>query len=917
MCYPYLLILHIFWKRPESHDKKMPIYSLLPLLRRSILRFSTWQRREERRRAAAHAAEPIKARILTAPQMAAHGRKLASQHRLARLQRPDTLLARLDDNERALQEINAILVATVAATKPVTPAGEWLLDNFHLIEEEIRLARRLMPLGYSRALPQLEGPPHGGLPRVYELALHVISHGDSCIAPSTLSGFIDAYQQGAPLRIGELWAIPIMLRLALIENLRRIGANIAEANADRRLANRWADAMLEAVRTERADLILLVADMARSDPPMSSAFVAEFVRRLQANPALGLPLTWLEQHLTSTSQTIDELVQTEIANQAAAQLTVSNSVASLRLLDTLDWREFVETLSVVERELCLDPSGIYPRMDFATRDACRHVVERLARFAPHPTEQEVAHAAVMLAKNRHETSPHVDDERHSHVGYYLLDAGLHQLERVLGLRKSWWLRLRSALSTSAPLSVYLGCIALLSIVAALVLFKLGGFSELPLPLQLIVGALCVISASHPGVGLVNWVATVLASPQLLPRLDFKPGIPHSKRTLVVIPSLIDSAAGLESLIDSLEVRFLGNRDPALHFALATDFRDAASETLPEDSALLALARERIEGLNRKHARDAGGIEQSVFFLLHRPRTFNSQEGVWMGHERKRGKLADLTALLRGAPDAALRFSLIVGNTDLLRQVRYVITLDTDTQLPPGTARQMVAAMAHPLNLPRFSARHAGASPIVAEGYGILQPRVEATLSGASVSRYAALLGGSTGVDPYSHAVSDVYQDLFGEGSFIGKGIYDANALERVLGERLPENRILSHDLLEGCFVRSGLLSDVTLYEDHPATYAADVGRRHRWTRGDWQLLAWTLPWLFKHGDAARAGRWRPNPLSALSRWKLLDNLRRSLVPVAVLGLLSALWWWSPQPVAATLALSSLLLAPASPCGCAR
>ncbi|NLG76969.1 MAG: cyclic beta 1-2 glucan synthetase, partial [Xanthomonadaceae bacterium] len=421
----------------------MPVTFSRQLLRRSILRVQTWLRREQGRLTRVAAAEPYKAHVLTAPQMAALGASLARQHRLAKHQRPDALLARLSANARVLQEVHAALAATVVAGKTVTPAGEWLLDNYYLIEEEIRLARRLMPLGYSRALPQLEGGPSAGLPRVYDLALQVIAHSDSAIDLLSLSGFIAAYQRTAPLKLGELWAIPIMLRLALIENLRRIGARIAEANADRRLANRWADAMQEAAKNEPADLILLVADMARSGVPMTSAFVAEFARRLQANPAvLGLPLTWVEQHLSSSNQSIDELVQMEIANQAAAQLTVSNSITSLRLLDKHDLTEFVEALSLVEQELYEDPAEIYASMDFATRDAYRHVVERLARMGTH-SEQEVARAAVELAREAAASDTQDADPRHKHVGYYLLDRrGLARLERVLEVRRPWLQRLR-------------------------------------------------------------------------------------------------------------------------------------------------------------------------------------------------------------------------------------------------------------------------------------------------------------------------------------------------------------------------------------------------------------------------------------------------------------------------------------------
>jgi cyclic beta-1,2-glucan synthetase len=314
---------------------------------------------------------------------------------------------------------------------------------------------------------------------------------------------------------------------------------------------------------------------------------------------------------------------------------------------------------------------------------------------------------------------------------------------------------------------------------------------------------------------------------------------------VVVPTMLTSASNVEHLIEALEVRFLGNRDAHLHFGLLTDFRDAPLESLPEDEPLLQLARTRIDELNEKYGSGAGG-SSGIFFLFHRPRQWNEHDRMWMGYERKRGKLAALNALLRGGAEAVAgdRFALVVGDTAVLSGVRYVITLDTDTQLPRDAARQFVGAMAHPLNRPCYDQDKGR----VSEGYGILQPRVAISVPGTNRSRYARLYGGEPGIDPYTRVSSDVYQDVFGEGSFVGKGIYDVEAFEQALGGRFPENRILSHDLLEGCYARAGLLSDVPLYEDYPARYSADVSRRYRWIRGDWQLAGWLR-------RRVPAGRW--------------------------------------------------------------
>ena len=391
------------------------------------------------------------------------------------------------------------------------------------------------------------------------------------------------------------------------------------------------------------------------------------------------------------------------------------------------------------------------------------------------------------------------------------------------------------------------------------------------------------------------MATLLATPHPLPKMDFSKGIPPESRALVVVPTMLISTQNIEDLIEALEVRFLANQDENLHFGLLTDFRDAVEETIPEDEPLLRLARQKIEELNEKYRRGKG----DAFFLFHRSRRWNPQERVWMGYERKERKACGIEfASARRLRRNASRLSLVTPR--FYRTVKYVITLDTDTQLPRDSAWQFVGAMAHPLNRARYDED----KQRVCEGYGILQPRVAVSLPGTNRSRYARMCGSDPGIDPYTRAVSDVYQDLFGEGSFIGKGIYDVDAFDLALSGRFPDNRILSHDLLEGCYARAGLLSDVQLYEEYPSRYSTDVSRRHRWIRGDWQLVRWLLPCVPGLG-----GHCLKNPLSILSRWKLLDNLRRSLVPAALTLLLLLGWTVLSSPWFWTLSVIGIILIP--------
>ncbi|MEO6823887.1 MAG: glucoamylase family protein [Nitrosospira sp.] len=855
---------------------------------------------------------PLRSELFSADQMELYGGILAASHELSAARGTDQLLARLDENEHTLFSVCNVLTEAVSADRPLTPAGEWLFDNFYLIEEQIRTARRHLPKGYSRELPLLERGPSANLPRVYDIALQAISHGDGRVDTESLRRFVAAYQAVSNLQLGELWAIPIMLRLALLENLRRVGVHVAAGRTDRNLAAAWADEITKIAEKDPKSLVLVIADMARSNPPMTTPFISELARRLQGQgPALALPLNWIEQRLAESNQTIDQMVQLGNQQQAADQVSVSNSINSLRMLGAIDWRDFVETTSLVEQALREDPGGTYGRMDFATRDHYRHAVERLAKASP-ISEVDVARKALRLARDGAAVE---SGAARAHVGFYLIDKGLPDLEQAAQVHLSLLEKIWRA-GRSHPLFYYLGAITLItgSLFGGL-LFKAyadgaGGW------LLGAVGILSLFAASQLAMAIVNWLAQMLVTPHSLPRMDFSVEIPLAFRTLVVVPTMLTSHSDVPNLVEALEVRFLANRDDNLYFGLLTDYRDADKETLPDDAALLELVRSSIEELNKRYSsvEENGKIEgegpavpgeEGPFFLFHRPRRWNPQDRLWMGHERKRGKLADLNALLRGAGSDA--FSLIVGNTAVLPEVKYVITLDTDTQLPRESAHQFVGAMAHPLNRPRLDTSTGNESgAIVTEGYGILQPRVAVSLSSTNRSRYAWLFGGEAGIDPYTRIVSDVYQDLFYEGSFVGKGIYDVDAFEHALCRRLPENRILSHDLLEGCYARAGLLSDVQLYEGFPARYSADVSRRHRWIRGDWQLASWLL-WQVPALDT----RYNPNPLSLLSRWKLMDNLRRSLVPTALTLLLLLGWLALPDAWFWTLGVIGILAIPAA------
>lgn len=844
---------------------------------------------------------PLRSELFSLPQLEVHAETLAAWHEIDPRRGPDRLLSRLTDNETVLRQVYKLMLDAVEHDRHIVPAGEWLLDNYYLIEEQIRTSRKHLPMQYSRGLPRLLNGPSAGYPCIYDLALELISHVDGRIDAQVLRSFIAAYQKGRPLKLGELWAVPIMMRQALIENLRRVAARIATGRLDRNSASEWSDRFIECAETSPKDLVLRLADMARPNPALSSAFVAELARRLQGqSAALAFPLTWVEQCLAEDGHTIEQLVQIEGQQQAIDQVSIGNSINSLRELEAVDWREFVEGLSVVEQTLCSDPAGVYRQMEFQTRDEYRHVVEEIAKQSD-LSEHEVSLLAIQLAERNKKSDG--ASERQSHIGFFLIDKGLAELQQAAGMRFSIATRFKQ-MAARAPLTLYLASICLLTTGVTYGIlewsYTSGQLSLWHIVSRWILSALLLVGATHFGVGLVNWLVTLFVKPHRLPRMDFSTGIPAEFSTLVAIPSMLLSQRGVRQLLEGLEVRYLANRDANLRFCLLTDVRDANQQVIPEDDALLAQAGAGIEALNDKYRGlvitpdsnddDSESLTTDIFFLLHRPRRWNHQEQIWMGYERKRGKLADLNSLLlRGSSDC---FSVVVGDTSVLKGVKFVITLDTDTLLPRNVAHQLAGALAHVLNRPQIDPRR----NIVTEGYGILQPGVAIRSEKSRPSLFVQLFGGMPGIDPYTRSVSDVYQDVFHEGSFIGKGIYDVESFSASTDSRFSENQILSHDLIEGCYARSGLVTDICLYESFPSDYQADVSRRHRWIRGDWQIAGWALPFS-------------GTQLSLLSQWKIFDNLRRSIVPLILILLL--IWGWLGQssPLFWTAAILGIVVIP--------
>ncbi len=829
---------------------------------------------------------PLLSDLFSSDQLDMQGEAMARMHELDRRPARERLLPRLTQNEKILTDTHALLVAGESARLTLLPAEIWLLDNFFLIKEQIQLARKHLPRRYSRELPRLRAGHSAGLPRVYEIVRDLISHVDGRVDEVNLRTIVTSYQRVTALKLGELWAIPIMLRLALIENLGRIAGRITAGRSDRNIADFWAARMLKTAENDPKNLVIDIADMARANLGMSCAFIAELVRKLQShNPALALTLTWIEQRLTEQGLTIERQVHLDSQQQATNHLAIGNSITSIRALSSINWKNFVEAMSRVEDILRNDPAGVYSRMDFTTRDTYRHMIEKIARQA-RATEESVATQSVALARTAEPWS------RSAHIGAYLIDRERPVLERAVEMRLTFRDFLND-MGKRAPLLFYVGSLVLST--ACFTAIAMREISSASPVMFFVMCLLMLLGFSHAALAMVNWATTRVIAPRLLPKMDFSSGIPRESSTLITVPTMLANKRVVAELLNKMEVCYLSNRAGNVYFSLLTDFEDAEAETMPHDGPLLELAKDGIKRLNDTYAIDG----RRPFLFFHRPRMWNGREKCWMGYERKRGKLEALNRFLR-SPET--NDFLIEGDFSIVSTIKYVITLDTDTELPRDCAKHLIETMAHPLNAPVYDS----VKGYVSGGYAILQPRVVSSLPAINSSWYSRMFGSDYGIDPYTRAVSDVYQDLFGEGSFIGKGIYDVDMFARVMTDRLPENRILSHDLLEGTYCRSGLISDIELVDAFPQRYSEECSRRYRWTRGDWQILAWLGPRVPGLGKKSV-----PNPLSHLSRLKIFDNLRRSLVPAGMLLLIVVGWlfvtpsWLGIAAVVATLLIPVL------------
>lgn len=756
-------------------------------------------------------------------------------------------------NESYKKIINAFeyIDRDIRNNKEVISAAEWLLDNLYLIEKEYKDIKHGSTWRFYRTLPVLSNSAMKGYPRVYYLAMEIVKHTDGRVTGDIIKKFLNSYQQETVLTSAELWAFPTMLRIALLQKISKICDGMMFIQKEKNKADILGEDLVRNINNEKyLGDFLNVLD---KEKKLSSHFVERIIKILRDNGVDNLELyNWIERKLEKQDSESEKMILIDHQRQANYQLSLGNSITGIREISALSYSGIFEELSYVEKILREDPVGLYCKLDFDTRDYYRHKIQNFSRIMKIP-ESFISKQIVECAQEGVE-----DYERH--IGYYLIDDGVSCLKQKTNYKDKGFIAIKNHL-TKLKVTYYIQSIIFGTILldAAIILGSLANDNNPVFYKYFLAAVVLLLPCSEIITSILNYSVNQLSSRRYVPKLDLSEGITEDKRTIIVIPTIINNAKRAEELIENLETFYLSNEEENLYFAILGDLRDSDKEENDDDVEINTVALKKIKNLNKKYKNN----KDDIFYYFNRIRKYNEKEKKYLGWERKRGKLIEFVSMIRGSQNTS--YNIISSDITPLTKAKYIITLDADTMLPIDTAKKLIGAMSHPLNKAIVSQNN-----VVVRGYGLMQPRINISTQSANKTIYAKLFSGETGIDTYTMAVSDVYQDLFGEGIFTGKGIFDIDVFHKVLEDAFPENAILSHDLIEGSYVRCALVSDIALIDGYPSSYIAASKRLHRWVRGDWQLL----PWIFKK-----------SPLNKLSKWKLIDNLRRSLISPAVMLLL--------------------------------
>ena len=802
-------------------------------------------------------------------QLEEHVVKMATEHTFSNKKSISSWpVPRLDDNYHFVLSVYTQLNDDIQRNHEVSSSAEWILDNFYLIEEQVKQLRcELLKKIYSR-LPVLKHGSFKGHSRIFAIAMELVVISDGQVDEAKLVHCLHAYQKHTKIFDREIWALPVVIKLALLENIRNICEKIRKTQQQWNKADNVIEKLLGNNGMDEESITKQLQNM-MVEEKVSLSFIEHLSYRLRMSESKYTAISkYMNEYLDKQEQVTGTTAQHELGSQSAVTVSAGNNISSLKYFETFDWSDLFEAVSFVGQILCRDPDGTYPLMDLATRNAYRSRIEELASIYG-IEEACIASKAIELAAAAYRVRDE-DVQRTWHVGYYLIGKGIGDLQKALKAR-TVWTSATTKFARNHPQALYVGSIILITLLLTGIAAQYAAhhaFSHWWVWLLTAIIAV-FIPSSEIAVSIVNWVAAKSLKPAIFPALELKDGIPEGMSTMIVIPTLLPNQARVKEILNNMETHYLSNRDKNLFFALVGAFKDSDQE-VPGDLSVIDAAMCGVKALNKKYMID--GTE--IFYYFHRTSQYSAENKKWIGWERKRGALMEFNELLLGCEDTS--FSYRSNSSKDLSRIKYVITLDSDTILPIGMAKTMIATMAHPLNRPVIDP----VKGIVVDGYGLMQPRVDFDSENSGKSPFSKIYTGQVGIDPYSSAISDVYQDMFGEGIYTGKGIYDLEVFQQVLKNAIPENKILSHDLYEGSYVRAALVTNLKLVESYPTKYNSLSTRLYRWIRGDWQLI----PFLFSSIPSGTG--MIKNPLSLLSKWKIFDNLRRSLVAPALMVLIA-------------------------------
>jgi len=809
--------------------------------------------------------------LLNEEELKKHAKEIANYHTLSsNVNLFDKSIKELSEDYKIINEVYIKLLEGAKSEKNIIPAAEWLLDNFYIIEENTKEIKRDFKFKLYKNLPILRNQELNNKTRISEIANEMVVHTDGRIDENVIMNYVNSYQEVSTLQMKEIWVLGTFLRISLIKKVRILSESIYEAFLAWKKAKQVVTILSN---SDENNLNKLLGDFSIVDS-YKSAFLEHLAYLLRRSDREGIQeISRINEYIEKYGLSLEEISISEHNYEAVQKVSIGNAILSLKYISDINWNELFNSISKVEKKLLEEPSGIFEKMDVESKNFYRARIEKIAKSF-RVSEIHVAKKANELANKN------IGKEKEGHIGYYLFGKGKEELMKLLGNKPSVCCTISETIK-ARPYTLYIGMIWAFTLIVLLffgtLMFNITD-NRLYCSLALVLAVFPILDG---GVCFTNYTLNRIFKPRIIPRLELKDGVPEELATMVIVPTLISNKKTLVRMLDNIETYYIATHEENIYFTLVGDVKESNKEVLEEDEEIIDYGEKKIEELNSKYG-------EGRFTFVYRKRRFNESENKWLGWERKRGAILEYNRYLLDRKTHDYR--AVMGDITSLPPIKYVITLDADTVLPIGVAKKLIGAMAHPINKPVLNDKET----VVIDGYALIQPHISIDVVSANKSKFSRIFAGTGGIDPYVCASSDIYQDVFGEAIFTGKGIYDLKVFQKVLEGTIPENIVLSHDLLEGSYLRAGLVTDIELVDGYPERYNSYALRAHRWVRGDWQIISW-LSKKVKNQE----GQVVDNPLNRVSKWKLFDNLRRSLsAPMLTLLILLSLWllpetalWW--------------------------